>query len=104
LEAWAVAASGLLVVALDNLDVVPAWLSDALCRAVTGEAVVRRALYTDSGLSVIAFRRLVILTAIDAGAMRGDLVLAASLYGHEPAGDGRAEWGRRQRVALSGMI
>jgi len=31
-------------------------------------------------------------------------VLAACLYGHEPAGDGRAEWGRRQRVARSGMI
>jgi hypothetical protein len=32
------------------------------------------------------------------------LLLAACLYGHEPAGDGRAEWGRRQRVARSGMI
>jgi hypothetical protein len=32
------------------------------------------------------------------------MVLAACLYGHEPAGDGRAEWGRRQRVARSGMI
>ena len=28
-------------------------------------------------------------------------VLAACLYGHEPAGDGRAEWGRRQRAARS---
>jgi hypothetical protein len=41
-EQWAVATSGSLVVALDNLDSVPAWLSDALCRAVTGEAIVRR--------------------------------------------------------------
>lgn len=72
-EAWAVAASGSYVVCLDNLDVIPTWLSDALCRAVTGEGMVRRALYTDSGLSVVVFRRAVILTAIDAGAMRGDL-------------------------------
>jgi hypothetical protein len=31
-------------------------------------------------------------------------LLAASLYGHEPAGDGRVEWGRRQRVARGAMI
>lgn len=73
IEAWAVAASGSFVVALDNVDTISHWLSDALCRAATGEALVRRALYTDSGLSVVAFMRAVILTAIDPGAMRGDL-------------------------------
>ena len=73
LEGWAVAAAGSVIVGLDNLTTIPDWFSDALCRAVTGEAIVRRALYTDSGLSVVAFRRAVILTAIDAGALRGDL-------------------------------
>lgn len=73
LEGWAIAAAGSVIVGLDNLTTIGDWLSDALCRAVTGEAIVRRALYTDSGLSVIAFRRAVILTAIDAGALRGDL-------------------------------
>ena len=33
-----------------------------------------------------------------------DQVLAASLYGHGPAGDGRAGWGRRQQVACWRMI
>lgn len=73
LEDWTVAARGSWVVAVDNVSRVPSWWSDALCRAVTGEGLVRRALYTDDDLSVISFRRRIILTAIDAGAMRGDL-------------------------------
>lgn len=73
LDAWVVAAAGSQVVALDNLSTVSEWLSDALCRAATGEGLVRRALYTDDGLSVLTFRRSVILTSIDAGALRGDL-------------------------------
>jgi hypothetical protein len=72
-ESWAVTAGGSCVVVLDNIDSVPSWLSDALCRAVTGEGYLRRALYTDSGISVVAFRRAIILTGIDPGAMRGDL-------------------------------
>ena len=31
-------------------------------------------------------------------------LLAACLYGHEPAGDGRADWGRRHGVARRAMI
>ena len=73
LEAWVTAAAGSQVVALDNLSTIAGWLSDALCRASTGEGMVKRALYTDDGLSVLTFRRAVILTSIDAGAMRGDL-------------------------------
>jgi hypothetical protein len=73
LDAWVTAAAGSQVVALDNLSTVPDWLSDALCRAATGEGMVKRALYTDDGLAVLAFRRAIILTSIDAGALRGDL-------------------------------
>jgi hypothetical protein len=72
-ESWAVTAGGSYVVVLDNIDTIPGWLSDALCRAVTGEGYLRRALYTDSAISVVSFRRAVILTGIDPGAMRGDL-------------------------------
>lgn len=72
-EGWAVAAAGSWVVGLDNISTVPDWFSDSLCRAVTGDGMVRRALYTDSGLSVLAFRRVVLLTSIDPGALRGDL-------------------------------
>ncbi len=72
-ESWVIAAAGSTVVALDNVSSVEPWLSDALCRAVTGDGMVRRALYTDDELSVVAIRRAVVLTAIDPGAMRGDL-------------------------------
>ena len=67
------AAQGSWVVGLDNLSHVPDWLSDSLCRAATGDGDVRRALYTDAGLAVFAFRRCVLLNGIDVGALRGDL-------------------------------
>jgi hypothetical protein len=49
------------------------WLSDSLCRAVTGDGDVRRKLYTDGDHAVFAFRRCICLTSIDLGAVRGDL-------------------------------
>ena len=70
---WAITASGSWVVAIDNLSAVTPWFSDALCRAATGDGWVDRALYTDSELAVLRFQRAIILTSIDAGALRGDL-------------------------------
>jgi hypothetical protein len=72
-ESWVTAAQGSWVVGLDNLSYVPDWLSDSLCRAATGDGDVRRALYTDSGLAVFAYRRCILLNGIDVGALRGDL-------------------------------
>ena len=72
-EAWVSAATGSRVVALDNVSAVPEWFSDALCRAVTGDGDVRRRLYSDGDLHVIAFRRAVIVNGIDLGAVRDDL-------------------------------
>lgn len=72
-EDWAVTASGGWLSALDNISTIPPWLSDALCKAVTGDAMTRRALYTDSDLAVLAFLRPVLMTSIEAGALRGDL-------------------------------
>lgn len=73
MDSWVTAAQGSWVVGLDNLSTVPDWLSDSLCRAVTGEGDVRRQLYSDSELSVFAFRRCVLLNGIELGAIRGDL-------------------------------
>lgn len=72
-DSWVSAAAGSWVVGLDNLSTVSDWLSDSLCRAVTGDGDVRRKLYTDGDLHVIAFRRCVVITGIDLGALRGDL-------------------------------
>ena len=72
-ESWVTAAAGSWLVGLDNLSDVRPWLSDSICRAVTGEGDVRRKLYTDGEHSVFAFRRCVCLNGIDLGATRGDL-------------------------------
>jgi hypothetical protein len=73
LDTWTTAAAGSWVVALDNVSTIPEWLSDALCRASTGDGDVRRRLYSDGDLHVIAFRRVVVLNGIDLGAVRDDL-------------------------------
>ena len=72
-ERWILAANGSWGVAIDNVSHIPEWWSDSLCKAVTDDGWVRRRLYTDGELSVISFRRVVILTSIDAGALKGDL-------------------------------
>jgi hypothetical protein len=73
IEQWHTAAAGSWVVAVDNVSHLPNWFSDALCKAVTGDGVVRRKLFTDGELAVQSFRRAVILTSIDAGSLRDDL-------------------------------
>lgn len=72
-ESWVTAAAGSWVVAIDNLSDIREWLSDSICRAVTGDGDVRRRLYTDGDLSVFAFKRCVMLSGIDVGSIRGDL-------------------------------
>lgn len=72
-EDWVVAAKGSWVVAIDNISSLPAWLSDALCRAVTGDGAVTRKLYSDTDLSVLSLTRVLMLTSIEAGTLRGDL-------------------------------
>lgn len=73
IEDWSVSAAASWAFVLDNLSVIPAWLSDAMCRTVTGDGMVRRRRYTDSEISVLAFRRRIMMTSIDPGAVRGDL-------------------------------
>jgi len=72
-ESWVTAAQGSQVVGLDNLSGLPDWLSDALCRSVTGDGDVRRRLYSDGDLTVFAYRRAVVVNGIDLGAVRDDL-------------------------------
>jgi energy-coupling factor transporter ATP-binding protein EcfA2 len=72
-ESWTVTAAGSWSIAVDNVSTIPAWWSDSLCRAVTGDGDVRRKLYSDGDLSVFSFRRCVWLNGIDLTADRGDL-------------------------------
>ncbi len=72
-QAWGVAAAASWVVGIDNVSTISAWLSDAMCRAVTGDGVISRELYTNGEVHLLAFQRVLLLTSIDAGALRGDL-------------------------------
>ena len=73
IKTWVTGANAAWVTGLDNVSHIPDWLSDALCRASTGEGMVDRALYSDADVSVISFRRVVIINGIDTGEMAGDL-------------------------------
>lgn len=73
IRTWAITANAATVVGLDNVSSIPDWLSDALCRAVTGEGLIERALYSDADVNVIAFRRVIVLNGIDVGSLAGDL-------------------------------
>jgi energy-coupling factor transporter ATP-binding protein EcfA2 len=72
-EAWAISVANGWTAVIDNVSSIPDWWSDALCKAVTGDGWVRRTLYSDGDVSVLSFRRVVVLTSIDAGTLRGDL-------------------------------
>jgi energy-coupling factor transporter ATP-binding protein EcfA2 len=110
LEQWAVGASGSWLVCLDNISRMQEWLSDALCRAATGDGMVRRRLYADSDVSVLAFRRCVLLTSIDAGALRGDLAERLLVFELERLGGRRRTEAdldareRRERPRLLGAL
>lgn len=73
IRAWSVTATASWTVALDNVSAIAAWFSDTLCKAVTGDGIVDRALFTDDDVSVLSFRRVIALTSIDAGSLAGDL-------------------------------
>lgn len=70
---WVISAAGSWGVAVDNISTIPEWWSDALCKASTGAGWIDRKLFSDLDLAIVAFRRVMILTSIDAGALRGDL-------------------------------
>lgn len=84
IEDWAVQLANTWTVVIDNISDIKPWLSDAMCKAVTGDGLVRRRLYTNSDVSVISFRRPIAITSIDPGALRGDLGERALLIDLDP--------------------
>lgn len=88
IKQWAVTASASWAVALDNVSAVPGWLSDTLCKAVTGDGYVDRVLYSDDDVTVLAFRRVILMTSIDPGALAGDLAERLLVIELKPISDG----------------
>lgn len=67
----------------DNATHLSPWLSDALCRAVTGEGFSKRQLYTDDEDQIYHFQRCIGLNGINIVATRADLLDRAILISLE---------------------
>ena len=65
----------------DNLDTIQPWLSDMLCRAVTGEGSEYRALYSDDDAVIREFKRVMCLTGVNVPVRKGDLLDRGILTG-----------------------
>ncbi|MFE2865519.1 ATP-binding protein [Embleya sp. NPDC059259] len=72
-KSWIIGAYAGWISGIDNVSFVSDEFSDWLCRASTGEGMVDRALYTDSDVSIISFRRPIILNGIEFAGGQGDL-------------------------------
>ena len=70
---WIELAAGSYAISLDNLSKVFDWLSDSLCRASTGDSLVKRQHYSDKDLVVYQFRRVIILNGINLTFLKDDL-------------------------------
>ena len=67
---WAIFARASWAFCYDNITAIPDWLSNALCKGVTGDAVLQRVLHSDEDIGVYSFQRVIALTTI---AIRHDL-------------------------------
>ena len=72
-KSWLEVAPASYVITLDNVSKINAEISDLLCRASTGDSVVKRELYTNSDVVSHTFRRVIILNGINLGDTRDDL-------------------------------
>jgi putative DNA primase/helicase len=61
------------LIGFENISVIPAWFSDALCRLASGDSFVAVKLYTDDELAVHKAKRPIILNGIPRLAEREDL-------------------------------
>ncbi len=62
------------LLAYDNITAMPDWLSDSLCRLVSGAGYAGRALYTDDERVVLEAQRPVILNGIEDFVRKSDLI------------------------------
>jgi hypothetical protein len=62
------------VAVYDNISDIKEWISDLLCKAVTGNSASKRGLYTDDDDFYYNFKRVVGLNGINLGATKADLL------------------------------
>jgi hypothetical protein len=63
----------------DNVDHLPPWVTDILCRAVTAEGFSKRELYSDDEDVIYSYRRVIMLNGINVVAERADLLNRSTL-------------------------
>lgn len=80
----------------DNISSLSDEISDVLCRAVTGEGVSKRALYSDDDDIIYRFKRCAAFTGINVAAQKPDLLDRSLLIGLERIAPGE----RLEQVAL----
>jgi len=72
------------VLFFDNLTTMPVWLSDAMCRAVTGEGWSKRTLYTNDDLTFFEYQRAIGFAGINLVANQPDLLDRSLILPLEP--------------------
>ena len=72
---WAIFARASWAFSFDNVTEIAPWFSNSLCKGVTGDSVLQRALHSDEDIMVFSFRRVMAMTTIGIQhALAGDLV------------------------------
>jgi len=69
---------------LDNLTVLSGWLSDSLCKTVTGDGFTKRELYSDDDDIIYSFRRCIGLNGINLVAVKPDLLDRCLIFELDP--------------------
>jgi hypothetical protein len=73
----------------DNVSILPEWLSDALCRAVTGTGFSKRELYSDDEDVIYQFLRCIGFNGINLAATKSDLLDRGIIIGLKRINDNR---------------
>jgi hypothetical protein len=73
----------------DNIHAIPHWVSDLLCRAITGEGFSKRRLYTDRDDIVFKFKRIVGLDGLELAAELPDLLDRSLILELQPIPDNK---------------
>jgi len=73
----------------DNVHTIPHWVSDLLCRAITGEGFSKRRLYTDRDDIVFKFKRIVGLDGLELAAELPDLLDRSLILELQPIPDNK---------------
>lgn len=91
---------------LDNLNNIPSWLSDSLCRVVTGEGSIHRKLYTNDGVFIRFYRRCLILNGIGNPVNQADLLDRAIVIELDPIESKRTDHAINEAwaIAIPGIL